>query len=68
LQDGRQLGLVGLVLEELHLDLDAGMRPLIGARNLLPDFDLGRVGLDVQPLDRRFGRSEFRSEQACDNG
>ena len=50
LQDGRQLRLVGLVLEELHLDLDAGMRRFVGAGNLLPDLHLGRIHLDMEPF------------------
>ena len=55
LQEGRQLRLVGLVLEELHLDLDAGVLGLEAAGDLLPDLHLGGIGLDVQPSNGGLG-------------
>ena len=52
LQQCRGLGLVGLVFEELHLDLDARIFGLEIARHLFPDFDLIGVHLDMQPFER----------------
>jgi hypothetical protein len=53
LQQRRRLGLVGLVLEVLHVDLDAGVLGLEVARDLLPDLHLGGIGLDVEPFNGR---------------
>ncbi len=68
LQDGRQLGLEGLIFEELHLDLGAGMRRLVAARDLLPDLDLCGIGLDVQPFHRGVGAGSAGYKQPCGNG
>jgi len=68
LQDGRELGLVGLILEELQLDLDAGVRRLIAARDFVPDFDLRGIGFDVEPFHCGVGRSRAQPDRPRGTG
>ena len=51
LQQRRQLGLVGLVLEELQLEIGLRMEPLVLGDGLVHQGDHAGVGLQMQPVD-----------------
>ncbi len=57
LQQRRQLGLERLVLEELHLDLHAGMSRLIGLDDLVPGGADAGIGVEMQPFHGDVGES-----------
>jgi hypothetical protein len=54
--------LVSLVLQVLHLDLDARVLGFEVARDLLPDLHLHRIGFDMQPPNRGLGGGQSSRE------
>ena len=70
LQQRRQLGLVSLVLEELHVDLDTWMGGLVLPGDALHDGELLGYRDDVHPVDSLIGRDwrdrrHSRQQQRC---